>query len=68
MEHDRELAPVQFSAENVKLERLRIRSELMELKARALETLAQSRELHIQANEALTRSWPYLLSLSDLLD
>ena len=68
MKHDRELEPVQFSAENVKLERLRIRSELMELKARALETLAQSRGLHIQANEALARSWPYLLSPSDLLD
>jgi hypothetical protein len=59
MTPDYEPALVQFSAENAELERLRIRSEHMELMARAVETLAQSRELLIKADEALARSWPY---------
>ena len=55
MAQDHELPLLQLSHENAELERLRIRSERMELRVRALETLAASRELLIKANEALAR-------------
>jgi hypothetical protein len=41
--------------ENAELERLRIRSERIELIARVQATLARSRELLIKADEALAR-------------
>ena len=51
MAQDREPVRVQFSAENAELKSLRIRPECMELMVRALETLAESRELLIKADE-----------------
>jgi hypothetical protein len=58
MTPDYEPARVQFSAKNAEVESLRIRSEVMELMARAMETLAESRKLLIKADEALARGWP----------
>jgi hypothetical protein len=55
MAQDHELPLGQLSHENGELERLRIRSERMELMVRALETLAGSRELLIKSDEALAR-------------
>ena len=55
MAQDHQLPPVQLSHENAEVERLRIRSERMELTARALETLARARE--IKADEALAKKW-----------
>ena len=52
-----ENAQGQLGAEYAELQRLRIRSEQMELMARAFETLARSRELLIKADEALARKW-----------
>ena len=51
MAQDHQLAPVQLSHENAEVERLRIRSERIDLIARALETLARSRELLVKADD-----------------
>ena len=57
MAQDHQLPPVQLSHENAEVKRLRIRSERMELVARAFETLARSRELLVKADEVLSRKW-----------
>jgi hypothetical protein len=57
MARDHQLPPVQLSHENAEVEMLRIRSERMELMARAFETLARSRELLVKADEVLSRNW-----------
>ena len=59
MAQDYQLPPVQLSRENAEVERLRIRSERMELVARAFETLAgpgtprQSRRGSVQKMDRL---------------